>query len=62
MADIPLMDFDQFQMHTEQIKAFLNKKGWYYKGGGSNYLRLPVQKRRAFGCCSKHQQYFYCDR
>lgn len=37
MADIPLMDFDQFQMHTDQIKAFLDKKGWYYKGGGANY-------------------------
>lgn len=36
MADIPLIDFDQFQMHTDQIKAFLNKKGWYYKGG-ANY-------------------------
>ncbi len=37
MADIPLMDFDQFQMHTKRIKDFLDKKGWYYKGGGANY-------------------------
>ena len=32
-----LFSFEEMQAHTDRIKAFLDKQGWYYKGGGANY-------------------------
>lgn len=32
-----LFSFEDFQAHTDRIKAVLDSQGWYYKGGGVNY-------------------------
>ena len=32
-----LFSFEEMQAHTDRIKAFLDKQGWYYKGGGANF-------------------------
>ena len=32
-----LFSFEDFQAHTDRIKAVLDSQGWYYKGGGANY-------------------------
>ena len=32
-----VLSFEQFQLHSERIKDFLDSQGWYYKGSGANY-------------------------
>ena len=32
-----LFSFEDFQAHTDRIKAVLDSQAWYYKGGGASY-------------------------